>query len=453
MGRGVLRSLSRHTKAVGEKRTRSVSIKPAGETRGVPEDYDDEDTTSEAGDARVSDASVLSKYKTCGQITDSALAEVCKACVVGASTFELCKQGNASVITHCAAIFKKTKDEKTGHKLKRGIAYPCTVSLNNVLCNHCPIDDSEKKILKDGDIVKVHLGAYVDGYATQAAKTIVVGEALNSQRDANALQASVVAMNAMIRMMRPGTSNDSITDAIEHVGHHYEVNSCEGVMSNRTKRWIVDGQDCIIGRRVVKEQPQQDVPEVTIGEFQVWTMDVAFTTSDSYKLNLTDENCYIYRKNEIEDNSSNRHEGADYLLQQVRNNLEFFPFTVNQCDKPLKAKLGVKSIGFQFDAFPAMKSKAGQVTTRACCTIAITNKRIHILAGQPAMPSAHDFNCVKDLPEGLSEVLAFPLTLTAKKTGKKAADAEEDAAPKEAEKAAVAVEEEDERPQKRQRRN
>lgn len=453
MGRGLTRSLSRHVKV---KRTRSVSIKPTNDGKGVPEDYfDEDDNVSEPDETRVSDSTVLSKYKTCGQITDTTLEEVAKACVAGASTFDLCTQGNESVLTQCKNIFKKTKDEKSGAKLKRGIAYPCTVSVNNVLCNHSPIDASEAHTLKDGDIVKVHVGTYVDGYTTQAARTIVVGEALNSQRDANALQASVVALNAMIRMMRPGTVNDTITDAIEHVGHHYDVNSCEGVLSNRTKRWVVDGQQAIIGRRIVKELPQQDVFEVEIGEFQVWTLDVAFTTSDSYKLNLTDENCYIYRKNEVEDHSSNRHEAADYILQECMHNLEHFPFTVNQCAQPLKAKMGIKSINHQFDLFPAMKSKAGQVTTRACCTIAVTNKRIHILAGQPAMPSAHDFNCVKDLPEGLAEVLAFPLTLAKKE--KTSQDEEEDAAPKKAvgkkAKKEEAAEDEDERPKKKQRRN
>jgi len=446
MGRGLMRSMSRHAKT---KRTRSVSIKPAGmEDVGVPQNYfeDDDDTVSEPGDSRVSDAAVLSKYKTCGQITDSAVDEVANACTVGANTYDLCKQGNESILNHCKAIFKKTKDEVTGAKLKRGIAYPCTVSVNNVLCNHCPIDEKEGIKLKEGDIVKVHLGTYVDGYTTQAARTIVVGGGLNSQRNANALQASVVAMNAMIRMMRPGTVNDTITDAIEHVGHHYEVNSCEGVLSNRTKRWIIDGQQAIIGKRITKELPMQDVHEAEIGEFQVWTLDVAFTTSDSYKLNLTDENCYIYRKNEIDDPSSNRHEGADYILKEVRDHLEHFPFTVGQTSKPLKAKMGIKSIGMQFDTFPAMKTKAGQITTRCCCTVAVTNKRIHILSGQPPMPSANDFNCVKDLPEGLAEVLAFPLTLS--KKGKKGGDDEDDAAPQ-----AAPEEEEDERPRKRQRRN
>ena len=449
MGRGLIRSLSRHVKV---KRTRSVSIKPADEEhRGVPEDYYDDDNVSESADTRVSDASVLSKYKTCGQVTDAALEEVCKGCVAGASTFTLCTQGNASILSKCKAIFKKTKDDNTGSKMKRGIAYPCSVSVNNVLCNHCPIDASEQILLKDGDIVKVHLGAYVDGYPTQAAKTIVVGDALTSQRDANALQASVVALNAMIRMARPGTVNDTITDAIAHVGQHYGVQACEGVLSNRSKRWIIDGQQAIICRRVVKDLPQQDVMEAEIGEFQVWTLDVAFTTSDNYKLNLTDENCNIYRKNEIEDYGSTRHEGADYILWEVRHHLEHWPFTVNQCEKPLPAKIGIKSVGQQFDSFAAMKSKAGQITTRASATIAVTAKRIHILSGQPSIPSANDFNCVKDLPEGLAEVLGFPLTLTTTKKDSKGKSQEEDAMPKETVEAAA--EEEDERPTKRQRRN
>ena len=54
---------------------------------------------------------------------------------------------------------------------------PTTISINNVICNWAPLpsDAESSKTLATGDVVKIQLGAQLDGYPAVAAETIVVG--------------------------------------------------------------------------------------------------------------------------------------------------------------------------------------------------------------------------------------------------------------------------------------
>ena len=91
----------------------------------------------------------------------------------------MCVEG-ADISTVCGAIDTYVEEEllkvfsnKKSKKLERGIAFPCCISVNEI-CGHmspCP-DDSDK--LKSTDLVKIEVGAQIDGYAAGAAHTIVV---------------------------------------------------------------------------------------------------------------------------------------------------------------------------------------------------------------------------------------------------------------------------------------
>ena len=409
-------------------RTRSVSLaqlnrtlSAAAEGRHLNEETDSLGPPEE--EFSIKDPGVLSKFKTCGQITDAVLNEVCELCVPGANTFDLCQKGNESMLAKCRKVFRHAKDDD-GNKIHRGICFPTNVSINNVLCNHCPQTLEEGKVIQEGDVVKVHLGCHVDGFPTQAAKTIVVGQGnLTSQKNAAAILAAEATANVMTHMLRPGTENGTITDAIAHMAHHFGVEAVEGVLSNRTKRWIIDGSEAIIGRRVIKTLPQQDVAEVEIGDFQVWTLDVAFTTSSEYKMYLNDDNLNIWRRNEIEDQVRLR--AAETLLHECRSQLFCFPFTPNMTEKPLKTKLGIKALREKqlVDSFPSLRSKPSTITTRCCLTVAVTDKRIHVLCGEPSQVAIFEGICGLTTPKSMAEILATPLAFGTKKTLKKAAEA------------------------------
>ena len=375
--------------------------------------HDVQDSDIEADeneDETVMRADVLSKYKTCGKIVDDVLVVVCAACVPGATTFELCRLGDAKMKEALKGVFAHAKNE-LGEKIPKGICFPTNVSVNSILCNHAPFTAEGGVVLSAGDIVKVHLGCHLDGYPVSAATTIVCGKVESmGATAANTVAAAHSALNTMIHLVRPDATNGEVTDAIHAVGAQYQVEPVEGVLSTRTKRWIMDCSDVIIARRVFREEPQQDVAPCTFAPFQVWSLDVAFTNAPSYKIQVADEPVSILRKNEV--SSSLRLAAAEQFLHEIRTKFFCFPFHLLNCETPLKAKLACGALrkGDMIDDYPTLRCKPPHIVSRFSCTIAITEKRTHVLCGAPGELEGAIATCVdKQLDPTLQDLIRQPL--------------------------------------------
>lgn len=72
--------------------------------------------------------------------------------------------------------------------------------------------------IKEGDLVKIELGAHVDGFAGLAAHTIVVqsdAKAAVVGKKADVILAAYKAAQAALRVIRPGNFNNQVTDVIK----------------------------------------------------------------------------------------------------------------------------------------------------------------------------------------------------------------------------------------------
>lgn len=89
-------------------------------------------------------------------------------CIVGASVKDLCDKGDAQILAETGKVnfknfhlifcklikfifqtFKKEKD------LKKGIAFPTCLSVNNCICHFSPTKNDPDIILKADDVVKM----------------------------------------------------------------------------------------------------------------------------------------------------------------------------------------------------------------------------------------------------------------------------------------------------------
>lgn len=64
---------------------------------------------------------------------------------------------------------------KNKKEMKKGIAFPTCISVNNCVCHFSPLRTESDVKLADGDVVKIDLGAHIDGFIAVAAHTLVVG--------------------------------------------------------------------------------------------------------------------------------------------------------------------------------------------------------------------------------------------------------------------------------------
>lgn len=92
------------------------------------------------------------------------------------------------------------------------IAFPCNISINEITA-HYTSPSHDKTVLKMGDLVKIDLGAHVDGYIGDSATTVIVGENQDvSSREANL---SEDEMQLQVKMIE--TVNEALENAISTV--------------------------------------------------------------------------------------------------------------------------------------------------------------------------------------------------------------------------------------------
>jgi methionine aminopeptidase len=138
---------------------------------------------------------------------------------------------------------KSTREKKSpkvltirGFMLILGIAFPTAISPNNTVAHSSPIgsEPEAETTLKAGDVVKISLGAHIDGFAGILADTIIVPEKEGGEqgeitgRKADVLMAAWLASEAAMRVVKPGAKNYAVTEAVGKVAAAFGCKPLEG---------------------------------------------------------------------------------------------------------------------------------------------------------------------------------------------------------------------------------
>ncbi len=142
----------------------------------------------------------IKKIKKAGKIVATVLGEVANAIKEGITTYELDR------------IAKETC-EKLGAKCAfynyRGFPANICISVNNEVIHGIP---SKTRRLKEGDIVKLDFGAYLDGYYGDAAITVGVGKI--SPLAKKLIDVTKQSLYEAIKVARPGNKLSDIGKAV-----------------------------------------------------------------------------------------------------------------------------------------------------------------------------------------------------------------------------------------------
>ena len=106
-----------------------------------------------------------------------------------------------------------------------GISFPTCISVNNVVCHYSPLAADPDTVLAAGDLVKIHLGAHIDGYIAVVGHSLVVEAARDNVvtgRRADVMMAAHLASEAALRSFRPGHNNMQLTDKIVKVARAFQ---------------------------------------------------------------------------------------------------------------------------------------------------------------------------------------------------------------------------------------
>jgi methionyl aminopeptidase len=144
----------------------------------------------------------LEKMRRSGRIVRQVLETVKAMVAPGVSTMDLER-----------AAEEKIKELGAKPAFKGYYDYPCVLctSVNNEIIHGIP---SEKRVLKEGDIVSIDCGVVLDGYYGDAAITVPVGRDLSPELE-KLLQVTEMSLKRAIQEVRLGKTVGDIGAAVQ----------------------------------------------------------------------------------------------------------------------------------------------------------------------------------------------------------------------------------------------
>ncbi len=112
-------------------------------------------------------------------------------------------------------------------------SFPVNLSINNEAAHYTPYENDKKKF-KTGDLVKVDLGAMVDGYMSDNATTVEVG---NTGKFSDLIDATREALNNAIKIIRPGIELYAIGNTIADTINSYGFNPIKNLGGHGINRY------------------------------------------------------------------------------------------------------------------------------------------------------------------------------------------------------------------------
>ncbi len=151
----------------------------------------------------IKNAAEIEKMRVSGKILAQTLKLICEAAKPGVSTKELDLMAEEFIIS-----------QKGKPAFKGFHGYPATIctGLNEVIVHGIP---KESEILKDGDLLTLDCGVSFNGYCTDSARTISIGEP--NKKHERMIKTGERALEAATDIIKPGTPVGEIGKIIEQI--------------------------------------------------------------------------------------------------------------------------------------------------------------------------------------------------------------------------------------------
>uniref|UniRef100_T1J866 Peptidase M24 domain-containing protein n=1 Tax=Strigamia maritima TaxID=126957 RepID=T1J866_STRMM len=355
---------------------------------------------------------VVTKYKMAGEMVNKVLKQVIEKCKPEVSVREMCELGDQLILDETNKVFKKEKE------LKKGVAFPTCVSVNNCICHYSPLKTDSDFVMKEGDVVKIDLGVHVDGFIAVTAHTIVIGakkDAPATGRKADVIVAAHLASEAALRLVKPGNQNFMITEKVQQVVESYKCKPIEGVLSHQLKQFTIDGEKTIIQNPT--EAQKKDHEKCDFEVYEVYAVDVLISTGDG-KGREMDARTTVFKKTDTIYQLKMKASRAFY--SEIDKRFGTMPFTLRSIEDEKKAKMGVKECTTHklLEPFHVLYEKEGEFSAQFKFTVLLMPSGSHKITGLPLESDCYKSEFTIDDPE-LKQLLNTSTKKTSKKKKKK----------------------------------
>ncbi|KAK5137195.1 hypothetical protein LTR08_000700 [Meristemomyces frigidus] len=369
-------------------------------------------------DYSLSNPDTLTKYKTAAQISQKVLEEVKKLCTEGTKILEICQKGDKILDDEVAKVFK-------GKKISKGISHPCTVSPSIYVTPYTPlVSDAEEAgtVLKADEVVKIQLGAQIDGFGAIVCDTVVVGGNEVTGRAADLMLATHYANELLLRLMVPpgllatGTeeetkkaqaqkpySQSKITNLLEKVVKSYDCNLVEN-----TTCWLF-GRNEIEDKKKIILAPGEGIKGEGLAELgEVWGVEMGVSTG-SGKVKSLPNRPTLHRRTTT--TYGLKRPSSRATLSEIKKRFGTFPFSLRQLEDERAGKVGIVECvrGGVVRQYEVIGSTDGEPVSRLFTTVAITKNGLQRLA-VPSTPNLEQYKSDKKITdEEVLKILEQPL--------------------------------------------
>ena len=115
-----------------------------------------------------------------------------------------------------------------------GLAFPVNVSVNEVAAHYSPRHD-DKLVFKKGDVVKLDLGAHIDGYIADTAITVEV----ETNKYDDMVKASSDALDAAIGTMKANVDLIEVGKAVKETINSYGFKPIKNLTGHSMQRYVI----------------------------------------------------------------------------------------------------------------------------------------------------------------------------------------------------------------------
>lgn len=382
-------------------------------------------------DYTLNNPDTLTKYKSAAAISQTVLKAVTEWCVAGEKIVTICQKGDALLEEEISKVYR-------GKKISKGISHPTTVSPSSFVTPYTPLTSDEAEaavVLKEGEAIKIQLGAQIDGFGTIVCDTIIIPSAETKEitgRDADLLLATYYANELLLRLMVPpgllatGTDEEKakaaqvkpptqskITNLLEKLVKSYDCNLVE-----HTTSWLFERNE-IEGKKKIILSPGDGtkgdgVPEVG----DVWGVEIGVSLG-SGKIKTLENRPTLHRRTLL--TYALKRPSSKKILNEVVKKFGVFPFSLRQLEDERDAKVGVVECvrGNVFRQYEVVGDKDSEPVGRLLTTIAITKNGLQRLAAPPT-PDLTIFKTDKKITdEEILKILEQPLAKDSKVKNKK----------------------------------
>jgi methionine aminopeptidase len=246
-----------------------------------------------------------------------------------------------------------------GKKIPKGQCHPTTISPSSYITPYTPLkSDTEEAetTLKKGEIVKIQLGAQIDGLGTIVCDNVVVPgkdgkEAQVTGRDADLLLATHYANELLLRLMMPpgllaATEEDKkkwagkkpYTQSQMNTMLEKVVKSFDCSIVESTTSWLFERNEIEANKKIILSPAEGLKGEGTPEVGEVWGVEMGVSLGSGKVKTLTNRTT-LHRRTGLK--SMLKRPSSRSTLSEIVTKFGTFPFSMRQLEDERAAKVGV----------------------------------------------------------------------------------------------------------------